>query len=57
MTRINSSFQAMVKDYVGVKTFNTIKKSLESDPNLKSRYETIAQGLNSEGDSASNKGN
>lgn len=57
MTRINSTFQTLVKEYVGVKTFNTIKKALESDPNLKSRYETIAQGMSSAGDSASNKGN
>lgn len=55
--RINTAYQALAKDYVGLKAFNTIRKSLDSDPNLKSRYEAIAQELASEGESASTKGN
>ena len=41
--RINATYQALAKEYVGLKTFNTIKKSLDTDPQLKARYETINQ--------------
>jgi hypothetical protein len=43
LQRINTAYQALAKDYVGLKTFNTIRKSLDADPNLKSRYEAINQ--------------
>ena len=43
VARINATYQALAKEYVGLKTFNAIKKSLETDPKLKSRYESIAQ--------------
>jgi hypothetical protein len=56
LDRINSAFQSLAKDYVGLKTFNAIKKSLETDPALKSRFENVSQELQSEKTSASNKG-
>ena len=53
--RINTTFQGLVKEYVGVKTFNTIKKSLETDTELKSRLDNISQQETSR-QSTSNKG-
>jgi hypothetical protein len=55
--RINVVYQSLAKDYVGLKSFNAIKKSLATDPALKSRYESISQELQSSRTSASNKGN
>ena len=40
---INETYQAMVKEYVGVKPFNAIHKSLKSDQELKARYEDISK--------------
>jgi hypothetical protein len=52
--RINSTYQALAKDYVGLKAFNAIKKSLASDPDLKARYETVSKETGSTGASGSN---
>lgn len=41
--RINQTYQALAKDYVGLKTFNTIHKSIKSDQELKARYEDISK--------------
>jgi len=41
--RINATYQALAKEYIGLKAFNSIKKSLETDQNLKKRYEGISQ--------------
>jgi hypothetical protein len=54
--RINSTYQALAKEYVGLKVFNTIKKSLDTDQTLKSRYEGITQELQSSKQPAENKG-
>jgi hypothetical protein len=43
IARINATYQHLAKDYVGLKMFNAIKKSLDTDPALKSRYDNIAQ--------------
>jgi hypothetical protein len=43
LKRINVAYQALAKDYVGLKTFNAIKKSLDTDPSLKARFESIDQ--------------
>ncbi|MBT1706259.1 hypothetical protein [Chryseosolibacter indicus] len=43
--RINTVYKDLVKDYVGIKTFNTIKKSLETDQQLKTRYDNISQDV------------
>lgn len=51
--RINDVYQGMARDYVGAKVFNTIHKSLESDEQLKSRYEAIAEEIT---DSDADKG-
>jgi hypothetical protein len=45
--RINATYQALAKDYVGLKTFNAIRKSLDSDQTLKQRYETFSKELDS----------
>jgi hypothetical protein len=49
MARVNATYQGLVKEYVGVKTFNAIKKSLETDQQLKAKYETMTKELESKG--------
>jgi hypothetical protein len=51
--RINSTYQSLAKEYVGLKAFNAIRKSLDTDPQLKSRYETISKEAGSTGASGS----
>lgn len=43
--RINQTYQALAKDYVGLKTFNTIRKSLSSDQELKARYDNLSKDV------------
>jgi hypothetical protein len=45
MARVNATYQGLVKDYVGIKTFSTIKKSLETDEALKVKYEEMTKEL------------
>ena len=40
--RINATYQALAKDYVGLKAFNAIRKSLQSDQELKARYDKLS---------------
>lgn len=47
MARVNATYQGLVKDFVGVKTFNAIKKSLETDEELKAKYDTMSKELES----------
>ena len=46
--RINASYQALAKDYVGLKTFNAIRKSLQSDQALKARYDKVSSDTESD---------
>lgn len=45
--RINQTYQALAKDYVGLKTFNAIRKSLPSDQELKARYDNVSKDVDS----------
>jgi hypothetical protein len=45
--RINASYQSLAKDYVGLKAFNAIRKSLNSDQELKARYDNLSKDLDS----------
>ncbi|MGC1240616.1 MAG: hypothetical protein WA874_03465 [Chryseosolibacter sp.] len=45
--RINATYQALAKDYVGLKTFNAIRKSLQSDQQLKARYDNVSKDMES----------
>ena len=45
--RINATYQALAKDYVGLKTFNAIRKSLQSDQQLKARYDNLSKDMES----------
>jgi Skp family chaperone for outer membrane proteins len=56
IARINSTYQSLAKDYVGAKTFNAIKKGLETDPQLKARYEGLSQETGKTSQPAVNKG-
>lgn len=47
--RINATYQALAKDYVGLKTFNAIRKSLQSDQQLKARYDNLSKEKESKG--------
>jgi hypothetical protein len=41
MTRINSTYQSLAKEYVTAPVFNKVKKALTSDPKLKHRYDSL----------------
>lgn len=41
--RINAAYQALAKEYVGLKEFNAIRKGLENDSELKARLEAMQQ--------------
>jgi hypothetical protein len=56
ISRINATYQALAKEFVGLKAFNAIKKSLETDENLKKRYEGISQELQSARPAPATKG-
>lgn len=45
--RINASYQSLAKDYVGLKTFNAIRKALKSDQELKARYDNLSKNAES----------
>jgi hypothetical protein len=45
--RINATYQDLAKNYVGLKTFNQIRKSLQSDQQLKARYDNLAKDTES----------
>ena len=45
--RINATYQDMAKNYVGAKTFNAIRKSLQSDQALKARFDNLSKDIES----------
>ncbi len=45
IANINATYQDLAKNYVGVKVFNQIRKSLQSDQQLKTRYENLAKEI------------
>lgn len=45
---INETFQSLAKDYIGVKTYNSVKKALKDDPAIKEKYDTMLEELNKE---------
>jgi len=47
--RITATFQSMAKEYVGLKAFNAIKKSLATDTALKEKYDALTKELDAEG--------
>jgi hypothetical protein len=47
--KVNSTFQSLVKDYLGIKQYSAIKKSLETDSTTKAKYESMTNELNSKG--------
>ena len=49
MARVNATYQGLVKDWVGVKTFNAIKKSLENDQEVKAKYDAMSKELDAKG--------
>ena len=47
IARINTTYQALAKEYVGIKAFNAIRKSLQSDQALKARFDNLSKDLES----------
>ncbi len=45
--RINATYQDLAKNYVGLKAFNAIRKSLQSDQALKARYDNLSKDIDS----------
>ncbi|MDQ2658687.1 MAG: hypothetical protein M3Y60_14790 [Bacteroidota bacterium] len=45
--RINATYQDLAKNYVGLKAFNAIRKSLQSDQTLKARYDNLSKEMDS----------
>ncbi|MEJ1240859.1 hypothetical protein WBG78_22125 [Chryseolinea sp. T2] len=43
--KITATFQSLAKDYVGLKAFNAIKKSLATDTAVKEKYDALAKEL------------
>jgi hypothetical protein len=39
IAKMNATYQSLAKDYVGLKQFNAIKKSIETDEAVKAKYE------------------
>jgi len=48
-SKITATFQKLAKEYVGLKPFNAIKKSLATDQALKEKYETMSKELEMQG--------
>lgn len=46
--RINATYQDLAKNYVGLKTFNLIRKQLQTDQQLKARYDNVAKQIDSQ---------
>lgn len=47
--KITSTYQSLAKDYVGLKAFNAIKKSLATDTAVKEKYDALAKELDAKG--------
>lgn len=47
--KITATFQSMAKEYVGLKAFNAIKKSLATDTALKEKYDALTKELDAKG--------
>jgi hypothetical protein len=41
IAKMNATYQSLAKDYVGLKQFNAIKKSIETDQAVKAKYEGL----------------
>ncbi len=52
MSRINSTYQTLAKEYVTPSVFNKVKKALNTDPNLKRRYDSLMIELGKDDPSA-----
>lgn len=52
--KISETFQSMAKDYVGIAAYNDIKTSLETDSDLKARYDKILSEVAAEGSASAN---
>ncbi len=49
IAKINANYQALAKDFVGLKQFNAIRKSVKEDEEVKAKLDTISKELDSKG--------
>jgi hypothetical protein len=49
LAKITATFQSMAKEYVGLKAFNAIKKSLATDTAVKEKYDALTKELDAKG--------
>lgn len=49
LAKITAAFQTMAKDYVGLKAFNAIKKSLATDTAVKEKFDAFTKELDAKG--------
>lgn len=54
-TKINEAFQSLAKDYIGVKTYNAVKKALKDDQAIKEKYNSMMEELSSSKEADSGK--
>lgn len=47
--RINETFQSLARDYVGAATYNKVRKAIQSDPEVKQKYEAMLDELDEDG--------
>ena len=47
--KITATYQSLAKDYVGLKAFNAIKKSLATDTAVKEKYDALTKELEAKG--------
>lgn len=50
IAKINSTYQALAKDFVGAKQFSAIYKALKENEEVKAKYESISKELDSKGE-------
>lgn len=43
--QINDTYKTLAKEYVGASTFNKVKKALDADPALKTKYQSMLDEL------------
>lgn len=49
ISKMNATYQSLAKDYVGLKQFNAIRKSIKENEEVRAKYETISKEIDSEG--------
>ncbi|HMP99904.1 MAG TPA: hypothetical protein PKC24_09000 [Cyclobacteriaceae bacterium] len=46
--KINETFQSLAREFIGAKSYNKVRKALQTDADVKAKYEAILASLNSD---------